>query len=67
MFGAIILGDLTTSDLIIDVLASWSCRNVEDYLFQVRDGQSTLVRATKEFLKKNQRNRATDGRENVKK
>ena len=56
----VILGDLTTSDLAMDVPANWSGRNVEDCLAKLR---ATLVRATREFLKTNQRKRAADGRE----
>jgi len=47
----------------MDVSADWSGRNVEDYLVKLREGQATLVRATREFLKKNQRKGAADGRE----
>ena len=59
----VILGDLQTSDLAMDIPADWSGRNVEDCLVKLREGQATLVRATREFLKKNQRKRASDGRE----
>ena len=59
----VILGDLTTSDLAMDVPANWSGRNGEDYLVKLREGQATLIRAIREFLKKNQRKRAADGRE----
>ena len=60
----VILGDLTTSDLAVDISADWSSLHVEDYLVKLREGQATLVRDTREFLKKNQRKeRAADGRE----
>ncbi len=59
----VILGDLQTSDLAMDIPADWSGRNVEDCLVKLREGQATLVRATREFLNKNQRKRASDGRE----
>jgi hypothetical protein len=52
--------------LAMDVPTNWSGRNVEDYLVKLREGQATLVRVTREFLKKNQRKRAADGRESVK-
>ena len=45
------LGDLTTSDLAMDVSANWSGRNVEDSLVKLREGQATLVRSTRYFLK----------------
>ena len=48
----------------MDIPAVWSGRNVEDYLVKLREGQTTLVRVTREFLKKNQQKRAADGREN---
>ena len=51
----VILGDLTTSDLAMDILANWSGRNGEDCPVKLREGQATSVRATTEFLKKNQR------------
>ena len=60
---SVILGDLTISDLAMDVPANWSGRNIEDYLIKLREGQATLVRATRDFLKMNQRKRAADGRE----
>jgi len=44
----VILGDLTTSDLAMDVPADWSGRNVEDYLVKLLEGQATLVRATRD-------------------
>ena len=50
----VILGDLITSDLAMDIPADWSRRNVEDNLVKLREGQATLARATREFLKKNQ-------------
>ena len=56
----VILGDLTTPDLAMDIPAFW---NAEDYLVNLREGQATLVGATREFLQKNQRKRAADGRE----
>ena len=62
----VILGDLTTSDQAMDVPADGSGRNVDDYLVKLREGQATLVRATRDFLKKNQRKRAADGRESAK-
>ena len=47
----------------MDIPADWSGQNVEDYLVKLREGQATLVRDTREFLKKNQQKRAADGRE----
>ena len=47
----VILGDLTTSERAMDVPANWSVRNVEDCLVKLGEGQATLVRATREFLK----------------
>ena len=61
-FGAIIIsGDLITSDLAMEIPADWPGRNVEDYLVKLREGPATLVRAIREFLKKNKRKRAADG------
>ena len=51
----VILGDLQTSDLAMEIPADWSGRNVEDYVAKLREGQATLVRATREFQKKNKR------------
>ena len=59
----VILGDLQTSDLAMDIPADWSGRNIEDYLVKLREGQATLVRATRDFLNMNQRKRAADGQE----
>ena len=50
----VIFGDLETSD--------WGGKKVEDYLVRLREAQVTLIKATQEFLKKNQRKRAADGR-----
>jgi len=47
----------------MDVPADWSDLNVEDYLVKLQEGQATLVRATRYFLKTNQWKRAADGRE----
>jgi len=60
----VILGDLTTSDLAMDIPADWPGRNVKDYLIKLREDQATLVRATREFLRNNQQKRAADGRKN---
>jgi len=38
-------------------------QNAEDHLVKLQEGQVSLVRDTRDFLKKNQRKRAADGRE----
>ena len=38
----VILGDLTASDLAMDVPANWSGRKVEDHLVKLSEGQATL-------------------------
>ena len=47
----------------MEVKADWAALNVADYLVKLQEGQALLVRATREFLKKNQRKRAAGGRE----
>ena len=44
----VILGDVSTSDLAMDMPSNWSGRNVEDHLVQMPEGQ-VLIRATGEF------------------
>ena len=58
----VIFGDLETSDIAMDVPSDWGGKKVEDYLVRLREAQVTLIKATQEFLKKNQRKRAADGR-----
>jgi len=63
----VIFGDLETSDIAMDVPSDWGGKKVEDYLVRLREAQVTLIKATQEFLKKNQRKRAADGRVKSKK
>ena len=58
----VIFEDLETSDIALDAPADWGGRKVEDYLVRLRDGQSMLLRASQDYLKKNQRKRSSDGR-----
>ena len=51
----------------MDVPSDWGGKKVEDYLVRLREAQVTLIKATQEFLKKNQRKRAADGRVKSKK
>jgi len=62
----VIFGDLETSDIAMDVPSDRTGRKAEDYLVR-RESQAILTRTTQEFVKKNQRKRAADGREKVKK
>ena len=50
----------------MDVPSDRTGRKAEDYLVR-RESQAILTRTTQEFVKKNQRKRAADGREKVKK
>ena len=56
----VFFGDLETSDIAMGVPSDSDGRKVEDY-FVRREAQATLIRATQEFLKKNQIKRAADG------
>ena len=58
----VIFGDVETSDIALDVPADWGGRNVEDYLIRLRGGQSIILRATQDYLKKNKRKRSSDSR-----
>jgi hypothetical protein len=53
----VILGDLATEDLVMDLPSDWKDRNVAAYLVKLRETQATLIRATHNFLKENQRKR----------
>ena len=59
----VIFGDLETSDI---APANWGGRKVEDYLVRLREGQSIILRATQDYLKKYQRKRSSDGGKSVK-
>ena len=53
--------DLATLDLALVLPKDWEDRSVGDYLFKLREMQATLIKATADYLRKNQRKRSTPG------
>jgi hypothetical protein len=57
----VILGDLATEDLALDLPAEWKDRSIGDYLLKLREMHATIIKATQDYLKRNQRKRGRDG------
>jgi hypothetical protein len=57
----VVFGDIGSADLAMDLPAAWAHRSVLEYLVKLREMQAVLIKTTQEFLKKNSRNRVTDG------
>ena len=60
-----VFGEIAGSDLAMDLPPSWAHRSVVEYLVKFREIQATLIKATGDYLKKNERNRAIYGEVNV--
>jgi hypothetical protein len=53
----VLLGDLATSDLAMDLPSEWADRNVAGYLVKLREMQALLIWKTQDFLLENQSKR----------
>jgi hypothetical protein len=61
----VIFGDVGSSDLAMDLPATWAHRSVLDYLVKLREMQAVLIRTTQDYLRKNSRDKPTEGGVNV--
>jgi hypothetical protein len=58
----VIFGDMIPSQVAMDIPASWEGRPIEDYLETLRSAQESLIGSTQDYLAKNQRKRALNGK-----
>jgi hypothetical protein len=61
----VLFGDVASSDLAMDLPASWANRSVVDYLVMLREMKAILIKNTQNYLSRNEPNRAVDGEVNV--
>jgi hypothetical protein len=57
----VVFGDISSSDVAMDVPESWRDHNVIHYLVKLREAQAILIRVTQDCLKRNEAEDNTGG------
>jgi hypothetical protein len=57
----VLFGDMAGSDLAMDLPKDWNGRDIHEYLLKLREMQGLIIKATHNYLERNQRKRAREG------